>query len=104
MSTALITIDDRIASRRADARTWLVGIRELHDRANTHVRQFIQQGSRRLDESGDADEIHAIVESAERTERILGAVIVELSPLRSASPLTRRVEDLPGQLRLIVQE
>jgi hypothetical protein len=96
--------DDGIASRRADAQAWLVGIRDLHAKANKLMRQFIQEGSQRLDESCDAEEIDAIVESAERIERILGAAIVELSPLRSASPHTRQPRELPGQLQLIAEE
>jgi hypothetical protein len=104
MSSPLTTVDDHIASRRANAQVWLKGIRELHAKASKRLRQFIQEGSRRLNDSCDADEIDAIVESARRTERILGAAIVELSPLRSASPLTRHPMESPGQVRLIAQE
>jgi hypothetical protein len=105
LSSAFTTqFEDRIASRRADAQTWLVGIRDLHAKASKLIQHFVKHGTRRLDEMCDAAEIDAIVESAERIERILGAAIVELSPIRSASPLTRQHEDLPGQLRLISQE
>ena len=105
MSSVLSTqLDDRIASRRADAQVWLSGIRDLIAKVNKHARKFIDEGNRRLDESCDAAEIDAIVDSAERIERIIGAVIVELSPLRTASPLAHRPERLPGQLRLIGQE
>jgi hypothetical protein len=105
MSSVLITqLDDRIASRRAHAQVWLSGIRDLIAKANKHARKFIDEGNRRLDESCDAAEIDAIVDSAERIERIIGAAIVELSPLRSACPLTRQPKSLPTQLHLIAQE
>ena len=103
-STLSIQPDDLIASRRANAQVWFSGLRELIAEVSKRGRKFTDEGDRRLAESRDADEIDSFIESAERLERILGAAIVELSPLRSACPLTRQPKSLPTQLHLIAQE
>src|SRR5690349_17771516 len=95
---------NRIASRRADAQAWLAGIRDLHKRASKLTQQFVKENESRLAASSSENELDTVTRTASRLERILGAIVVELSPHRPGSPLARTRPDLPGQLSVFSED
>jgi vacuolar-type H+-ATPase subunit D/Vma8 len=83
-------IAEKLEDRRARAAEYLVGLRQMIDRAARLTRESINEGSRQVQAAETEAELDRIIKDCELCERRIGALEVHVSPYRSSTLLGRR--------------